>query len=75
MDAQAVISNISGLLKSRNAFLDFNIYQTFMLDCLQIILVYDILWDGCQLYPHLLTVPHWASKIEVLDVKCAKPGP
>ena len=46
-----------------------------MLYCLQIILVYDILWDDFQLFPHVLTVAHQADIVEVLDVKCAIPVP
>ena len=75
MGAQAVISDINRLLESRHAFIDFNIDPSFMLDSIQIILVYDLLWDSCQLYPHVLTVAHWTAIVEVLDVKCAKPGP
>ena len=75
MGAQAVISDLTGMLKSRHAFLDFNIDPTFMLDCLQIILVYYLLWDSFQLYPHVLTVAHRDGTVEIIDVKCAKPGP
>ena len=69
MGTQAVIRDITGLLKSRHAFMDFNIDPPFMLYLLQIILVYDILWDVCQLYPHVITVYHWADIVEVLDAK------
>ena len=44
MGTQVVISDLTGLLKSRHAFLYFNVDPPFILDCLQIILVYYLLW-------------------------------
>ena len=75
MGAHAVISNLMGLIKYQNVFLDFNIDTTIMLDFLQIILVYNLLWDGFQLYPYVLTVSHQAAILEILDVKCEKLAP
>ena len=46
-----------------------------MLDCLQFILVYNLLWDGFQLYPYVLTVAHQAAILEILDVKSEKLAP
>ena len=70
--SQAFIIGITGLFKFRNAFMDINIEPASMLDCFQVILVYDILWDDCQFYPHVLAVVHWDSIIEIFDIKCAK---
>ena len=53
MGAKAVIIDLT--------FMDFNIELAFMLDCIQIVLVNDILWGGYQLYPNVLTVSHWDS--------------
>ena len=32
----------------------------------KIILVYDIMWDDCQLYSHVLTVSHWSTIVEAI---------
>ena len=74
MGEQAVIRDITGLFQYRIAFLDFNLNPVIMLYLLQVILVYNLLWDGCQLYPHVLVVFHRSSIIEIFDVKCAKTG-
>ena len=75
MVTQVVISDLTGLLKSRHAFLYFNVDPPFILDCLQIILVYYLLWYVWQLYPRVLPVAHRDAIVEFLDVNCENLAP
>ena len=71
---EAVLGDSTGLFEAWHPFSDFHVDIPFVLDCVEIILYYDLLGNELDGYAHVLEVFEGGAVIEIFYVDRAEAG-